>query len=127
MKKRNGTKKTKVKVHHQSQATNRPEPASEEPCRRKRMKLSDLKFSEQKVPELKSKESASDVVLYGKDVEAADTILLSETRLDDRGRYNWRDSFDRGAGRDREGGRGFSSYEPPRDRGKQLCQIYAPG
>merc|ERR1712179_838674 len=42
-----------------------------------------------------------------------------ETRGDDRdrGRYNGRDSYDRDrGGRDRDGGRGFSSYEPPRDR-----------
>ena len=56
-----------------------------------------------------------------------------ETRTDDRdrdrGRYNGRDSSDRdrGGGRDREGGRGFSSYEPPRDRGKQPSHIHFPG
>jgi len=43
-----------------------------------------------------------------------------ETRGDDRdrdrGRYNGRDSYDRDRGGRDGGGRGFSSYEPPRDR-----------
>merc|ERR1719309_1532818 len=47
-------------------------------------------------------------------------IVMTGTEVGDdrdRGRYNGRDSYDRDrGGRDRDGGRGFSSYEPPRDR-----------